>query len=531
MKIFSKQTVGARLALCFAAVIALGIISTAMALVNAQEGMEATKRMMADPLAKERLASEWYTLTFASIVRTSLIAKSSDSTLGATFDKEIKENVEKVSAVVKQIEARASTEQEKKFIEQVKVKRAAYIERKNAALKMRKAQGDEVADAFYYKEFIPACEAYLAALKELASLQSHEIDQTAKAIEAANERSLWLSCGMGALALALGTLCGWLVSRSISTRLGSAIEVAKTVAAGDLTTRFDALPKGSDEIGQLMEALESMNGSLRSIVQEVQEGARSMTVATEEISAGNMDLSSRTEAQAASLEETASSMEELTVAVRNNAESAKEANRLAIDASAVASRGGDIVGKVVETMGAIDASSKKIADIIGVIDSIAFQTNILALNAAVEAARAGEQGRGFAVVATEVRGLAARSAAAAKEIKQLIDGSASQVRQGAQLVSEAGMTMGDVVDSVKRVSAVVGSIASATAEQGLGIEQVNKSVASMDAATQQNAALVEEAAAAAASLQEQAERLSRAASAFNVDARAPASAIKALAVR
>ena len=515
-RMFSKKRVGARLALSFAAVIALAIVSTVLALLNAHHGAQATKQMMADPLAKERLVSEWYALTFSAVVRTSLITKADDEKLQDTFKKDIDDNVKNVSAVVEKIEALAASEQDKALLDGVKAKRAFYMQKKAQAMKLRKEGPREKADEFYAQEFTPAAQDYLASIRELAQKQREAIDAMALGIESANARSAWWSVGIGALSLAFAGACAWVVSSDISSRLRSAIGVAKTVAAGDLTTDFERIERGADEIGELIAALEAMNGSLRSIVKEVQEGAQSMASATEEISAGNADLSGRTEQQAASLEETASSMEELTAGVRANADGAKEANRLAEQASKVASRGGEIVGKVVETMGAIDDSSQKIADIIGVIDSIAFQTNILALNAAVEAARAGEQGRGFAVVATEVRALAARSASAAKEIKALIEGSAGHVRQGASLVGEAGQTMGDVVDSIRGVATVVAQIAQAAAEQGSGIEQVNQAVASMDAATQQNAALVEEAAAAAASLREQAGRLAATASRFNL---------------
>jgi methyl-accepting chemotaxis protein len=273
-----------------------------------------------------------------------------------------------------------------------------------------------------------------------------------------------------------------------------------------------------DETGRLMQAFKDMNDGLVKIVEEVRRGTGAITVASRKIAAGNQDLSARTEQEAATLEETASSMEELTGAVKQSADNAHHANRLALAASDVARRGGEAVSEVVNTMDAIHQSAKKIVDIIGVIDGIAFQTNILALNAAVEAARAGEQGRGFAVVAAEVRNLAQRSAAAAREIKVLIDDSVSKVGTGAVLVEQAGKTMEDVVESVKHVTDIIGEIASASHEQTIGIEQVNLAIAQMDDRTQQNAALVEEAAQAAASLQEQADALSRSVSIFKLEA-------------
>jgi methyl-accepting chemotaxis protein len=340
------------------------------------------------------------------------------------------------------------------------------------------------------------------------------IDDTANQIEEANRRDTRLCALLCVLLLALGIGGATAIARSITGPLKSAVDVAEKVASGDLTTTFTAQPR--DEVGDLMRALQDMNANLAGLVGEVQAGTHAIAGASAQIASGNLDLSARTEQQAGALEETASSMEELTTTVRHNADNAGQANQLAQAASGVAGRGGDIVGKVVDTMGSIEASSRQIVDIIAVIDGIAFQTNILALNAAVEAARAGEQGRGFAVVASEVRNLAQRSAAAAKEIKQLIGNSVDQVNLGTELVQQAGATIGEVVDSVARVTDIMGEITAASREQSAGIDQVNEAITQMDRSTQENAALVEEAAAAAASLQEQAARLSQAASRFRL---------------
>ena len=329
-----------------------------------------------------------------------------------------------------------------------------------------------------------------------------------------NEARLLILCTVVAC-IALAMLLAIWVSRLIARPLEQAVSVAQRVAGGDLTADIQSSSK--DEAGQLLDALKSMNDSLLGIVTEVRQGTSTITVASTEIASGNLDLSSRTEQQASSLEETASAMEELTSRVKQNADNARQANQLAASASEVAVAGGDVVGKVVNTMGSINESSRKISDIIGVIDGIAFQTNILALNAAVEAARAGEQGRGFAVVASEVRSLAQRSAAAAKEIKGLIEGSVAQVDLGSKLVEEAGQTMNEVVNSVRRVTDIVAEISSASQEQSDGIEQVNIAISQMDEVTQQNAALVEQAAAAAQSLQEQAEKLTDTVSIFKLD--------------
>jgi len=287
------------------------------------------------------------------------------------------------------------------------------------------------------------------------------------------------------------------------------------VAQGDLTQRIEV--KSRDETGQLLQALKDMNENLAGIVGDVRSTTESITAAAQQVAAGNADLSQRTEEQASSLEETASSMEELTSTVRQNAENAKQANQLAASASDIAVKGGQAVNDVVHTMSSISTSSKKIADIISVIEGIAFQTNILALNAAVEAARAGEQGRGFAVVATEVRNLAQRSAAAAKEIKTLIGDSVEKVEAGSRQVDQAGATMNEIVGAVKRVTDIMSEIAAASSEQSAGIEQVNQAITQMDEVTQQNAALVEEAAAAAESMQEQANGLYAAVSVFKLD--------------
>jgi len=327
----------------------------------------------------------------------------------------------------------------------------------------------------------------------------------------------FVNFALGALVLTgILVAISWVIARSITRPLNQAVRVAKTVAAGDLTSRIDAQQR-NDETGQLLQALREMNESLVRIVGEVRHGADTIANATGEIATGNMDLSARTESQAGALEETASSMEELTSTVKQNADNARQANQLAKTASDVATQGGVVVAQVVDTMGSINESSHKIVDIISVIDSISFQTNILALNAAVEAARAGEQGRGFAVVAAEVRTLAQRSAAAAKEIKVLIDNSVEKVELGSKLVDQAGSTMTNVVDSIRRVTDIMSEITAASQEQSQGIEQVNGAIMEMDDVTQQNAALVEEAAAAAGALQEQAANLNQVVSVFKLD--------------
>jgi len=314
--------------------------------------------------------------------------------------------------------------------------------------------------------------------------------------------------------IGIGMVLALWVARIVSAPLQQAVSLARDVAGGDLTRSIDVT--SACETGQLMQALKDMTGNLQTLVSQVRHGTDTIATASSEIASGNQDLSSRTEEQASSLEETASSMEELTSTVKQNADNARQANQLAQSASGIALKGGDVVGQVVGTMASINESSRKIVDIISVIDGIAFQTNILALNAAVEAARAGEQGRGFAVVASEVRNLAHRSAAAAKDIKLLISDSVEKVEAGSALVNQAGETMSEIVTSITRVTDIMSEITSASVEQSAGIEQVNTAIVQMDQVTQQNAALVEEAAAAAESMQEQAARLSEVVSVFKL---------------
>jgi methyl-accepting chemotaxis protein len=357
---------------------------------------------------------------------------------------------------------------------------------------------------------------YFEQLDQFIAYQNDIMVKAGDDASAVSGRTQILILALTLVASAISLVVAFLATRSITGPLNEAVEVARRVADGDLTSVIEV--GSSDETGQMMEALKHMNASLIKIVAEVRSGTESISSASGQIATGNLDLSSRTEQQAASLGQTSSSMRELTETVQQNADHARQANQLAAQASEVAVRGGSVVSHVIDTMGSITASSKKIVDIIGVIDGIAFQTNILALNAAVEAARAGEQGRGFAVVASEVRNLAQRSAAAAKEIKNLIGDSVDKVREGSNLVEQAGVTMEEVVASVRRVTDIMGEITSASQEQSVGIAQVNHTILEMDETTQQNAALVEEAAAAAASMQDQAANLARVVSVFKLDA-------------
>ena len=513
MNFLSNARIGTRLALGFGLVLALTLVSAAYALMTARANAEATRQMMRSPLAKERLISDWYVLTYSAIARTAMIARTTDETLPVTFADVISDSVKKGGETMAKVEALLVTDQEKATFKDIVALRAKYQTAKDAVQKA-KAGGGVEAEKVFKEVFQPAAKAYESRVLELLAMERKAIDDMSRRIDEANDRSFNLRILLTALTLLIGAACAWLIARSVTRPLGHAVKVAETVAAGDLSANIQVASR--DETGQLMQALKHMNDSLANVVSEVRQGTDAIATASGQIAAGNQDLSSRTEEQASSLEQTAASMEELTSTVKQNADNARQANQLALSASEVAVKGGDVVGQVVDTMASINASSKKIVDIIGVIDGIAFQTNILALNAAVEAARAGEQGRGFAVVASEVRSLAQRSGAAAKEIKGLIDDSVGKVDMGSALVGEAGRTMEEIVGSVKRVTDIIGEITAASQEQSTGIEQVNQAIAQMDQVTQQNAALVEEAAAAAQSMQEQSASLVRAVSVFRL---------------
>jgi methyl-accepting chemotaxis protein-1 (serine sensor receptor) len=429
---------------------------------------------------------------------------------------EIRRVMEEISTLLKAYTDTRLTAEEARLVEELSANRIKYgREAMQPALAALSGHDFQQAGEILQgplKETYPPVRASAEALVQL------QLDVAKGEFEAAQSRYVMVRNVAIIVMLAgvlLAALIGYWLIRAIVGPLNEAVRVAESVAAGDLTQNIEV--RSQDETGQLMQAMKNMNESLVHIVGQVRNGTETIAVASREIATGNADLSSRTESQASSLEETASSMEELTSTVKQNAENARQANQLVGSTAEVAVKGGRVVGQVVDTMASIKDSSRKISDIIGVIDGIAFQTNILALNAAVEAARAGEQGRGFAVVASEVRNLAQRSAGAAKEIKALIEDSVGKVDAGGRLVDEAGKTMDEIVSSVKRVTDIMGEIAAASQEQSAGIEQVNQAITQMDNVTQQNSALVEEAAAAAESLQDQAGKLAEAVSVFRLE--------------
>ncbi|WP_050465021.1 methyl-accepting chemotaxis protein [Herbaspirillum autotrophicum] len=515
MKIIGDMKIGKRLAFGFAIILAFSIVITAIGIWRLQAVSDATNAMMAQPLLKERVIGDWYANLHSGIRRTIAIAKSSDPALGPYFAEEAAASSKTSGEYQKKVESLLSSDVEKGLFQKIGELRKVYLSSRDAINKAKAAGDVEEAGRLLDQVFVPEARKYQDTMRELLEVQRQEIDATAAHIDATARESRQLLLLLEALVLVLGVICAWYLTVGITRPINSAVRISRRVADGDLSGEVDVT--SHDETGLLLQALKDMNHSLGNIVSNVRSGTETIATASGEIAAGNLDLSSRTEQQASALEETASSMEELISTVKQNADNARQANQLAVSASEIAIQGGAVVGQVVTTMGSINDSSKKIVDIISVIDGIAFQTNILALNAAVEAARAGEQGRGFAVVASEVRSLAQRSAAAAKEIKALIDHSVETVGNGSRLVEQAGSTMREVVVSVRRVTDIVGEISSASQEQAAGIEQINHAITQMDQVTQQNAALVEQAAAAAASMQTQAASLEQLVSVFTLN--------------
>ncbi|WP_426053650.1 methyl-accepting chemotaxis protein [Janthinobacterium sp. PSPC2-1] len=512
----SKLNISTRLAFSFGLIIVLLAMVAFVSVSRIRNINATTEKILNDRYVKVMLSN---TIQSEINIQARLLG---NAIIGANDPDEVSSAVTKIQASVKKntellarLKTMINTPKGQELFQAVTTSRESYARTRDANIKLLQEGKTETAGIFLLTQLRYPQEKILTALAALAGFQESLMADEGKQALADGRLAIILTLSLSIAATIIAIVLAILISRSISRPIGEAVKVAQRVASGDLSGSIDA--RGSDETGLLLRALKEMNDNLQGIVARVRHGTDAIAHGSREIASGNMDLSSRTEQQASSLEETASSMEELTSTVKQNGENARQANQMAQSASSVASKGGQVVAEVITTMDSINASSKKIVDIIGVIDGIAFQTNILALNAAVEAARAGEQGRGFAVVATEVRNLAHRSAAAAKEIKILIDDSVQQVNLGSNLVNQAGSTMQEIVSSVRRVTDIMAEITSASNEQEAGIEQINQAITEMDAVTQQNAALVEEAAAASEALQDQAGILAEAVSVFKLD--------------
>ncbi|NDY91540.1 methyl-accepting chemotaxis protein [Ideonella livida] len=509
----SRLSVGQRLALGFTTLMALMVLMAA----GVQWQLAQVARLNQDIAQAQGaavLAVTWQGHTQTNLARALSVAKSGgQAELKAFLDPMMKETTARINELQKQIEGLALTDSQRQQLGQVAQTRKVYIDSRAAVLK-RLGEGDPQAAADVDRQVVPAANAYLAAQASLVGSLQAQAQEAAQSGAQALDTSRRLLLAGSVLALALGIVMAWRLTRSIIGPMRRLMHGAEQIAEGHLDRPM--AQDRHDEIGHLQGTLEKMRRQLQAMVSGIRRSTQSIGNASSEIAAGAQDLSARTEQTASNLQEAASSIEQLAGNVRQTADAARTANQMAATAAEAAQRGGQVVGEVVSNMSDITEASRKIADIISVIDGIAFQTNILALNAAVEAARAGEQGRGFAVVAGEVRTLAQRSAAAAREIKTLIHASVERVESGSRLVQSAGSTMGEIVGSVQRVTDIIAEISASSTEQSDGIAQVNTAVNHLDQMTQQNAALVEESAAAAESLKHQAEQLNHAVDRFSV---------------
>ena len=510
----SNLKIGSRLGLAFGALILLMLGIVAVALVRMANVQEATRILIEDDWVKAAAASRIDTLTRANAQRTmELILADNDAQRGEAKAL-IASNRRNVDEALEVLERKIYVKEAREMLGRIRDTRAAFVASFERVVALAEGGKKDDALALLDTQTLPALEALRQPVTRLSEIQQElaRASGSRTRAELGSARSWML--GLGALALGLSVMLAILITRSITQPLQRAVAVAQRVADGDLSERVDVA--GRDETAQLLGALREMSASLVRIVGQVRQGSESIASATQQIATGNTDLSSRTEEQASALEQTAASVQELADTVQRNYEHGQRASDLAESAAQVALRGGAVVGEMVQTMEAINTSSRQIADIIGVIDSIAFQTNILALNAAVEAARAGDQGRGFAVVASEVRQLAQRSAGAAREIKGLIETSVGNVDAGSRHVERAGATMDEIVVSVRRVADLMREIGEASREQTSGIEQINQAITQIDQVTQSNAALVEEAAAAAQAVEQQAQGLVRSIGVFKL---------------
>ncbi len=469
-----------------------------------------------DMALRVELALRWQGLTEANAVRTQAMIASGDPAVQAEFKETLPATSAQISEVQKKLELLADTEADRAQMARIAAARASMLGARGKAAEARAGGQPEAALQASRQEYGAASAAYLQTLRDFVELQQRSAQERKVELGQDRLRTVQIAAVMVAGVLLVIVLGAYALIRHIQQPLAQANAMASRIAQGDLGAQA-AGPGRADEFGELLASLDAMRASLAGMVAQVRRSTDSIAIASAEIAAGNQDLSARTESTSSNLQQTAAAMEQFAGTIAQSAGSAAQASQLAAGARDVAQRGGTVVSDVVATMHEIQGSSSKIADIIQVIDSIAFQTNILALNAAVEAARAGEQGRGFAVVASEVRSLAQRSANAAKEIKGLIDTSTQRVEGGARLVQQAGSTMGEIVQSVQRVADMIGEVTAAAAEQSAGVAQVNQAVGQLDRMTQQNAALVEQSAAAAQSLREQAQQLAQVVAAFRVD--------------
>ena len=501
--ILNNLKIGTRLGLAFGLVLLITALLAAVGMSRLGTLKTASETMATTQMQRSALAQLWEANINKNWIRAEASIKATDPAYIEALQRDMDATSKLIADTQNQLEKSVLDETEKDLMAQVAKTRERYRNARAELLKKKKA-GEDIS-AMMEHDLRPMADGYLKSLAAFSQHTQSRLSSGQIETAAIGTAGQWM-LGLGAaVAVALGMLSALLATRSITVPLKQAVESAQAVAGGDLTT--DIKVAGKDETALLLQALSTMQSKLASIVGQVRHGSDGVATASAEIAQGNNDLSSRTEQQASALEETAASMEELGSTVRQNADNAKQANQLAQSASTVAVKGGEVVAQVVDTMKGINESSRKISDIISVIDGIAFQTNILALNAAVEAARAGEQGRGFAVVASEVRSLAGRSADAAKEIKALINASVQRVEQGTVLVDRAGATMAEVVSSIRSVTDLMGEISAASSEQSQGVAQIGEAVTQMDQVTQQNAALVEEMAAAATSLETQARDL------------------------
>ncbi|WP_422845092.1 methyl-accepting chemotaxis protein [Acidovorax sp. M2(2025)] len=525
----SHFPVGLRLGASFGAILLITALIAATGMWRIASLQRASEQVATQEIEQQMLVEDWAAEVRLNWVRTEAFLKAIDRDYMDKLAADTQAAAQGVDAKVRRIEALVQGEPGRALLAAIATARNAYNGKQSEIRELHRG-GEPNVPAMVDKDLRPLADQYLKALDDLRKAMARQLAESQSDTATLAQASQAL-LGVGTLvAVALGALLAWTVTRSIIRPLQQGKEAAESIANGDLTHPVDAA--GRDETAQLLQALAAMQARLATIVGNVRHNAEGVATASVEIATGNNDLSARTEQQASALQQTAASMEQLGSTVRQNADNARTANQLAVSASTVAQQGGAVVAEVVDTMKGINDSSKKIADIISVIDGIAFQTNILALNAAVEAARAGEQGRGFAVVAGEVRSLAQRSAEAAKEIKGLIGTSVERVERGTALVDKAGTTMAEVVAAIRRVTDIMGEISAASSEQSQGVSQVGEAITQMDQTTQQNAALVEQSAAAADSLKTQAGQLVQAVAVFRVPGAHQASAgLQALSKR